>query len=285
MRKVININIPEPCHENWNDMTPEEKGRHCAVCQKTVFDFTTKTDEYIVKTFTENDNVCGRFKSTQLKRDLVLNRKEKNSYLSLIVSGVLALIGISNHTVFSQEKPSTFQVDSIKQNNIKGKITPQSQLDSRLIKGIVLDESKTPLPGASISIESSSEGTVSDFDGNFSIEVKKGAILYISYVGYESQKVKITESLNEIIMVELDESVLGGIVVVGGAISNDNMPYISEEARERKKQRTFARKNAATFYKQKRKDDRLKVKSGMVERTKAGKFLHNITNVFRKKTN
>lgn len=83
MRKVININIPEPCHEDWNKMTPVAKGKHCSLCKKTVFDFTAKTDEYIVETFTKNNNICGRFKSTQLKRDLVFSRKERNNYMSL----------------------------------------------------------------------------------------------------------------------------------------------------------------------------------------------------------
>ena len=67
MRKVININIPKPYHEDWNKMTPDEKGRHCIVCQKPVFDFTSKTDKYIVKTFTENTNICGCFKSKEIE--------------------------------------------------------------------------------------------------------------------------------------------------------------------------------------------------------------------------
>ena len=67
MRKAIQLTIPEPCHEDWNTMTPELKGRHCSVCEKTVFDFTTKTDEYIVKTFEQDNKLCGRFKNSQLK--------------------------------------------------------------------------------------------------------------------------------------------------------------------------------------------------------------------------
>ena len=36
----MKITIPTPCHENWNEMTPNEMGRHCTVCSKTVKDFT-----------------------------------------------------------------------------------------------------------------------------------------------------------------------------------------------------------------------------------------------------
>jgi hypothetical protein len=69
MRTILNINIPTPCHEDWNNMTPEQKGRHCKSCEKTVFDFTSKTDEYIVKTYQKNTTLGGRFKTSQRERD------------------------------------------------------------------------------------------------------------------------------------------------------------------------------------------------------------------------
>ncbi|MGG5616684.1 hypothetical protein ACPDHI_10415 [Myroides odoratimimus] len=34
------IEIPEPCHEDWDKMAPQDKGRHCAVCDKVVVDFS-----------------------------------------------------------------------------------------------------------------------------------------------------------------------------------------------------------------------------------------------------
>ena len=68
MRKAININVPKPCHENWNAMTQNEKGRHCLVCEKTVIDFTTTSDEQIVKIFENSGNLCGRFKKNQLNQ-------------------------------------------------------------------------------------------------------------------------------------------------------------------------------------------------------------------------
>jgi hypothetical protein len=62
------IHIPKPCTEDWNTMQPEEKGRHCLMCCKTVVDFTSwdisSISEYL-KTNAEK-KVCGHFYTNQL---------------------------------------------------------------------------------------------------------------------------------------------------------------------------------------------------------------------------
>jgi hypothetical protein len=40
MAKKFQLQIPEPCHEDWNKMTPVHKGRFCDSCEKAVVDFT-----------------------------------------------------------------------------------------------------------------------------------------------------------------------------------------------------------------------------------------------------
>ncbi len=67
---MLKITIPKPCHEDWAQMTPNEQGRHCCSCAKTVVDFTQMNDEE-VKHFLLNrdgESVCGRFKNEQLHR-------------------------------------------------------------------------------------------------------------------------------------------------------------------------------------------------------------------------
>lgn len=64
------ISIPNPCHEDWSKMTPDQKGAYCKVCSKSVHDFTEKSPEQIrsilVNEMAAGAKVCGRFNPDQL---------------------------------------------------------------------------------------------------------------------------------------------------------------------------------------------------------------------------
>jgi len=65
----MKITINTPCHENWDGMTPNEKGAFCLSCQKNVVDFSKKTINEIKDFFSNASNsesVCGRFEEQQL---------------------------------------------------------------------------------------------------------------------------------------------------------------------------------------------------------------------------
>ncbi len=66
------VRIPEPCHEDWNKMEPDAKGKFCNSCSKSVFDFSTKTDVEIKSILLEykDQKVCGHFKKSQINRPL-----------------------------------------------------------------------------------------------------------------------------------------------------------------------------------------------------------------------
>lgn len=63
-----NIYIPKPCSENWESMSPQEKGKFCSVCSKCVIDFTEKKHQEIIKIIEEkqDEKICGRFYHHQL---------------------------------------------------------------------------------------------------------------------------------------------------------------------------------------------------------------------------
>ncbi|WP_276486090.1 T9SS type A sorting domain-containing protein [Paraflavitalea pollutisoli] len=94
MPNPLHINIDEPCHENWLHMTPNEQGRYCRACQKTVVDFTQLSDQAILAYFREaTTGVCGRFSNDQLDktyRDQVPKRRFNFNYAwSVLVGGWL----------------------------------------------------------------------------------------------------------------------------------------------------------------------------------------------------
>tara|TARA_R110002050_G_scaffold29473_3_gene75884 strand:- start:822 stop:1226 length:405 start_codon:yes stop_codon:yes gene_type:complete len=97
MKKSITIQIPEPCHEDWAKMTATEKGKFCSVCTKEVYDFTSKTDEELVKILSKNKNACGRLKKSQLNREVKLERKSGHSFAPLAASMLLPLTLLSNN--------------------------------------------------------------------------------------------------------------------------------------------------------------------------------------------
>ena len=66
--KKMRISIENPCHEDWQKMTPESQGRFCQACEKTVVDFSKMSDAEILYYFSQprTEKVCGRFRSEQL---------------------------------------------------------------------------------------------------------------------------------------------------------------------------------------------------------------------------
>ena len=61
----------------------------------------------------------------------------------------------------------------------------------KTVSGNVVDDQGIPLPGATILEQGTTNGVSSDFDGNFSIEVSEGAVLVISFVGYQTQEITV----------------------------------------------------------------------------------------------
>lgn len=94
-------------------------------------------------------------------------------------------------------------------------MTPVFSQNNLLIKGNIVDEKDDPVIGVVVKVANGKEGTVTDFDGNFSINLPVGGELNISYVGYLPQTIKVeSEKFLNIILKE-DLVKLGEVVVVG----------------------------------------------------------------------
>lgn len=78
----MKIQIPTPCHENWDEMIPNEKGNFCKVCNKTVIDFTNMSEQELIAYF-ENKKpgaTCGRLRADQLTKEEVIPTNWVNSF-------------------------------------------------------------------------------------------------------------------------------------------------------------------------------------------------------------
>lgn len=83
------------------------------------------------------------------------------------------------------------------------------------MKGHITDTNGEPLIGVSILVKNTSNGTVSDLDGNFALSVNPGDVLRITYVGYASQEVPAVSGRLMRIVLKEDTEVLDEVVVVG----------------------------------------------------------------------
>ena len=88
-------------------------------------------------------------------------------------------------------------------------------MNAQTVKGTVSDEAGEPIIGATVKVQGSNEGTVTDFDGNFSVKASSNATLNISYVGYVSQQVKVGGKSNITVTLVEDNTTLNDVVVIG----------------------------------------------------------------------
>ena len=87
--------------------------------------------------------------------------------------------------------------------------------DGRIIKGTILDATGMPVIGANVMVKGTTNGTITDMDGKFSLEVDKNAILVVSYIGYANQEIKVGNQNTLSITMKEDAEALDELVVVG----------------------------------------------------------------------
>lgn len=91
----------------------------------------------------------------------------------------------------------------------------------RKVIGTIVDESGSPLPGANVVVKGTNNGTQTDFDGNFSLDVQSGKELTISYLGFVTQDIPIYSSVINA-QLEEDAAALEEVVVVGYGTSKSS---------------------------------------------------------------
>lgn len=102
---------------------------------------------------------------------------------------------------------------AIAKKNVSAELPQQN---NKVVSGIVTDASGLPLPGVTVVLKGSAKGTVTNIDGEFSLEVpQKGSVLTFSFVGFQTQEIEVGEqSLYTITMIE-DIQQLDEIIAIG----------------------------------------------------------------------
>ncbi len=220
MKRAVKISIAKPCAENWEQMLPAERGRHCAACDRLITDFSTKSDQEILDYLKHaNGKLCGRFNNEQLERNLIQETKLRSiSNWEKVAASLLFFIGVekANASDFSVSSNSLTYIesktDTDKNIHREKEVVKQDTIE---IKGTIVDErTKEPIPFVVIISEKYSIKTTTDFDGKFKILVphltdSKEFELQIKQIGYKDKIV--TYSIDKIFDKDLYETLNASI--------------------------------------------------------------------------
>lgn len=222
---MSNFFIPEPCHENWNKMTPQEQGRHCAVCSKVVVDFTQKKEKEINHIMaTAEGRVCGNFNVSQLNQEAQMKvfKNPKNIFSKNIKYFAIAIFGF-----FAMSKKAEAQKLKGKVA-IRGDVMPYDYHDAytetTVLSGAISSVDDKHLSGAVVEVYSGEKlvgNATSIANGSYRIVIEPGKIqsrkitVRVFHPNYESKNINdlVVDKANIRLNVNLDEyMMLMGIV-------------------------------------------------------------------------
>ncbi|HSC39408.1 MAG TPA: carboxypeptidase-like regulatory domain-containing protein, partial [Chitinophagaceae bacterium] len=195
MKEAIRIQLTSPCHENWQAMTPNEQGRYCQSCCKTVVDFTAMTDLEIVDyiAYSAAGNTCARVYDDQLDRVIQKPRERKTwkYFWSLAIASL-----VLSYRSIAQVKAPKNKVVNMGVNPDKKKMPmriggissePAVPVDIEM-HGRVVNESGAPVPFATVTLTHPYKMIATDSAGRYSFitnELEKFE-WSVSSAGYEA---------------------------------------------------------------------------------------------------
>ena len=212
MSKKLQLTINDPCHENWDQMTPADKGRFCASCQKQVVDFTHMSDREVAAFFKKpsTGSVCGRFMNDQLDRAIDIPKKRIPwvKYFFTIALPTFLFTKLSAQKVMGKVAPPAPRTDTVQpnlqplrlgrvsKNHIEPVCTPVMGNAMMITKpavadtlpkfknrnGYVINSSGEPVAFATVLVKGSRQGVSTGLNGRFTIQAATGGELLVSTV-------------------------------------------------------------------------------------------------------
>lgn len=226
MSKSLQLSVPQPCHEDWQNMITVEQGRFCNSCKKNVIDFSLMSDGEIRRYFsTRTSSICGRFYSDQLNRNIDFPKRKTIPWLKYFFQFTLPALLVSMK-LQAQKKDSipVVEVTSCWKGTVKGKFTgvvndPKSE--NVEITGKVTDNHGSRLRDVSVLIKGTRTGTFTDTNGMFKIfspEKTETVVLAISCVGFQSveQRINVNDQTNVVLAMAKDifmDKIIAGVIM------------------------------------------------------------------------
>ena len=214
------VRIPTPCPASWAAMTPTAAGRHCASCQKTVVDFTQKTDAEILAYLAgTTGEICGRLRADQQNRPLVSTTPVSPAPRWRIwLAATLALWSARESEslgVEARTKPTPTHHSPTKAH------AQRHSARTTLLRGTVHDAATgEPLAGVAIFLKGENQTATTDSAGQFSLRLPTGRSaaqqrhLVLHRAGYLSRYVALTPAPDPVHLTLRADPAAAGVEVV-----------------------------------------------------------------------
>lgn len=186
--------------------------------------FLSVSSAFPIEGHSQSSNLTLKVKNTEIKE--VINQIEsKTDYLFVYNNKLIDLnqkvtLNLNNKSVeeilnnISRQTGLNYVIQG---NNILLTILESKEIQQqqrKIIKGVVSD-TMGPVAGANVSVKGTTLGTITDVDGNYTLEVPVGSTLLISYIGFNNEEVKVGDKNIYNILLKEDTKALDEVVVVG----------------------------------------------------------------------
>lgn len=163
-------------------------------------------DKTLLSIFEEIEKQTG-FSIAYNQTKLDVTKKVDKDYTDKVLKSVM--------TDVLKDSGFTYRIEGKHIVIIPEKASEPQQSKNHKVTGTILDTNGIPVIGANVVIKGSTTGTITDIDGNFTIEAPIGSHLQISYIGYLAKEVPVNTQTNYNIQLTEDTQALDEVVVVG----------------------------------------------------------------------
>ena len=217
----MQIHIPKPCSESWEQMAPQAKGRYCSACEKTVVDFTRMSDAELIAFLQKStdQSTCGRLRNDQMDRPLILPVAHPAWYnrLGLLFLGVLGTVTAEGqnrkpvlHPVAISPKPQTAQHPV----PVKKKVRKRKRIKMIAIKGRVVSVDSVGVGFIGVGLTKGGWVTRTDSNGYFTLRIPKSrrshAVLKVAGPGFNTWESRLSQLHLKSLIIAITE--MGGPV-------------------------------------------------------------------------